>query len=163
MLNLSNIASRVIRVGYIRQKKKITNWIVCKLSVFALSFSSPRSSFSAILLPVSVEALEAREHEDIVVRLLVQLRAPIPRRSKSTVNTRAAIVPWDKKLEYTAEKKTKYCHQISKIMYFQQRNSFPNSWLIIVDHYFHFTYFDMFMILCIIWGLNGIKLYVLLK
>jgi hypothetical protein len=46
-----------------------------------------------VLLPVPVEALEAREHEDIVVRLLVELTAPIPRRGEPPVDAGPAVVP----------------------------------------------------------------------
>jgi hypothetical protein len=36
--------------------------------------------------------LETREHEDVIVRLLVQLRAPIPSRGQSPIDTGPAII-----------------------------------------------------------------------
>jgi len=44
--------------------------------------------------PVPVEALEAREHEHVVVGLLVQLGAPVPRRCEAPVDARPAVVPY---------------------------------------------------------------------
>ena len=47
-----------------------------------------------VFLPVAVEPLEPREHEHVVVGLLVQFAAPVPRRGQSAINTRPAVVTY---------------------------------------------------------------------